>query len=104
MVRTLRSVAQDEAMAFRYERDIVALLLPQMQPAQTELLVGQLREALEPIAVTITAGIAPVALVGGYEAEDTATEWINRVARALILAATHPARLCVLPPSPTPPA
>jgi len=100
LVRTLRSIAQDEAMAFRYERDTVALLLPQMQPSQTELLVGQLREALEPIAVTITAGIAPATLVGGYDAEDTATEWINRVARALVSAATAPARLCVLPPPP----
>jgi len=100
LVRTLRSIAQDEAMAFRYERDTVALLLPHMQVTETETLVGQLREALEPIAVTITAGIAQAGATAGFEPEDAATEWINRVARALTLAAMVPERLCVLPPAP----
>ena len=58
LVRTLRAVAQDQAMSFRYDRDTVALLLPQTDVAGVEALVGQLREALEPIAITITAGIA----------------------------------------------
>jgi GAF domain-containing protein len=102
LVRTLRSIAQDEAMAFRYDRDTVALLLPHMQVAETETLVGQLREALEPIAVTIAAGIAQAGLTAGFEPEDAATEWINRVARALTLSATLPERLCVLPPAPVP--
>jgi GAF domain-containing protein len=96
LVRTLRSIAQDEAMAFRYDRETVALLLPHMQVEQTEGLLAQLREAMEPIAVTITAGIAPSAPAAGFEAEDAATEWINRVDRALALAASIPERLCVL--------
>jgi GAF domain-containing protein/Flp pilus assembly protein TadD len=100
LVRTLRSIAQDEAMAFRYERDTVALLLSHMDVEQTELLVGELREALEPIAVTITAGIAQAGPVTGFEPEDAATEWINRAARSLSQAATVPERLCVLPPAP----
>ena len=101
LVRTLRSIAQDEAMAFRYERDAVALLLPQMQASQVEMLVSQLREALEPIAVTITAGIAPGPRLNGYEPEDAATEWINRVARSLTLAGSSPERSCILPPTAT---
>ena len=100
LVRTLRSIAQDEAMAFRYDRDTLALLLPSMEVTQTEGLVAQLREAMEPIAVTITAGVAQAAAAAGFEPEDAATEWINRVARALTLAATVPERLCVLPPTP----
>ena len=67
---------------------------------ETEALVGQLREVLEPIAVTITAGIAQAGPSAGFEPEDAATEWINRVARALTLAATIPERLCTLPPAP----
>jgi hypothetical protein len=62
--------------------------------------VGQLREALEPIAVTITAGIAQAGPFIGFEPEDAATEWINRVARSLTLAATLPELLCTLPPTP----
>ncbi len=100
LVRTLRSIAQDQAMSFRYDRDTVALLLPRMEVPETEALVGQLREALEPIAVTITAGIAQAGPFAGFEPEDAATEWINRVARALVLAATIPERFCVLPPTP----
>lgn len=96
LVRTLRSIAQDEAMAFRYDRETVALMLPHMQVEQTEGLVAQLREAMEPIAVTVTAGIAPAAPAAGFEVEDAATEWINRVDRALALAASIPERLCVL--------
>jgi tetratricopeptide (TPR) repeat protein len=102
LVRTLRSIAQDQAMPFRYDRDTVALLLPHMNVAETEVLVGQLRDALEPIAVTITAGIAQAAAFAGFEPEDAATEWINRVARSLAVAATLPERLCALPPAPTP--
>jgi tetratricopeptide (TPR) repeat protein len=102
LVRTLRSIAQDQAMPFRYDRDTVALLLPHMDAVETEALVGQLRDALEPIAVTITAGIAQAGPFAGFEPEDAATEWINRVARSLTLAATLPERLCVLPPTPAP--
>jgi hypothetical protein len=102
LVRTLHSIAQDQAMAFRYDRDTVALLLPRMELSETEALVAQLREALEPIAVTITAGIAKAGQFAGFEPEDAATEWINRVARALTMAATFPERLCTLPPPPTP--
>ena len=100
LVRTLRSVAQDQAMTFRYDRDTVALLLPHMGVPEVEGLVSQLREALEPIAVTVTAGIAQSGAFAGFEAEDAATEWINRVARALTTAATLPERLCALPPAP----
>ena len=100
LVRTLRSVAQDQAMSFRYDRDTVALLLSRMDAIETEALVAQLREALEPIAVAITAGIAQAGPFAGFEPEDAATEWINRVARALTLAATLPERLCALPPAP----
>jgi hypothetical protein len=100
LVRTLRSIAQDQAMTFRYDHDTVALLLPRMEVPEVEVLVGQLREALEPIAVTITAGVAQAGLFAGFEPEDAATEWINRVARALSLAASVPERLCVLPPTP----
>jgi hypothetical protein len=71
-----------------------------MDVPETEALVGQLREVLEPIAVTITAGIAQAGPSAGFEPEDAATEWINRVARALTLAATLPERLCTLPPAP----
>jgi len=100
LVRILRSVAQDQAMLFRYDRDVVAMLLPQREVSGTEALVGQLREALEPIAITITAGIAQAGPVAGFDPEDAATEWINRVARAMTLAATRPERLCTLPPAP----
>jgi tetratricopeptide (TPR) repeat protein/GAF domain-containing protein len=100
LVRTLRSVAQDQAMTFRYDRDTVALLLPRMGAPEVEALVGQLREALELISVTITAGIAQAGAFAGFEAEDAATEWINRVARALSTAATLPEHLCTLPPAP----
>jgi tetratricopeptide (TPR) repeat protein/GAF domain-containing protein len=100
LVRTLRSIAQDQAMAFRYDRDTVALLLPRMEVPEAETLLNQLREALEPIAVTITAGLAQTAPCDGFEPEDAATEWINRVARALTQAATLPERLCTLPPPP----
>jgi tetratricopeptide (TPR) repeat protein/GAF domain-containing protein len=98
LVRTLRSIAQDQAMSFRFDRDTVALLLPRMDVTGTEALVGRLRDVLEPIAVTITAGIAQAGSSAGFDPEDTATEWINRVARALSLAATLPERLCTLPP------
>ncbi len=98
LVRTLRAVAQDQAMSFRYDRDTVALLLPELDVAGTEALVGQLREALESIAITVTAGIAQAGPIAGFEPEDAATEWINRVARAMTLAATRPDRLCTLPP------
>jgi len=101
LVRTLRSIAQDDAMAFRYDRETVALLLPHMQVEQTQSLVAQLREAMEPIAVDIIAGIAPAAPATDFEAEDAATEWINRVDRSLALAATIPERLCVLEPPPS---
>ncbi len=100
LVRTLRSVAQDQAMSFRYDRDTVALLLSRMDAIETEALVAQLREALEPIAVTVTAGIAQAGPFTGFEPEDAATEWINRVARSLTLAATLPELLCTLPPAP----
>jgi GAF domain-containing protein/Flp pilus assembly protein TadD len=100
LVRALRSIAQDQAMPFRFDSDTVALLLPRMEVPETEALVGQLREVLEPIAVTITAGIAQAGPSAGFEPEDAATEWINRVARALTLAATIPERLCTLPPAP----
>ena len=99
LVRTVRALAQDQAMLFRYDRDTVAMLLPQVESAATEVLVGQVRETLEPIALTITAGIAQASHLPGFEAEDAATEWINRVARALTLAATLPDRLCSLPPA-----
>jgi tetratricopeptide (TPR) repeat protein len=99
LVRTLRSIAQDQAMPFRYDTDTVALLLPHMEVAETETLVAQLREAMEPIAVAITAGIAQAGVFAGFEPEDAATEWINRVVRALTLAATLPERLCTLPPT-----
>lgn len=100
LVRTLRSVAKTQALSFRYDSDTVALLLPQLEVSGTEALVGRLREALEPIAITITAGIAQAGALSGFEAEDAATEWINRVARAMTLAATLPERLCTLPPEP----
>ena len=99
LVRTLRSIAQDQAMPFRYDRDTVALLLPHMDVPETEALVGRLREVLEPIAITLTAGIAQVGPSIGVEPEDAATEWINRVARAMTVAATLPDRLCTLPPA-----
>jgi tetratricopeptide (TPR) repeat protein/GGDEF domain-containing protein len=99
LVRSLRSLAQDQAMPFRYDRDTVALLLPQMDVGETEALVGRLRDVLEPIAITLTAGIAQVGPSSGVEPEDAATEWINRVARALVQASTVPERLCTLPAS-----
>ena len=99
LVRSLRSLAQDQAMPFRYDRDTVALLLPQMEVPETEALVGRLRDVLEPIAITLTAGIAQVGPSSGVEPEDAATEWINRVARALTQATTVPDRLCTLPPA-----
>ena len=100
LVRSLRSLAQDQAMPFRYDRDTVALLLPQMDVGETEALVGRLRDVLEPIAITLTVGIAQVGPLHGVEPEDAATEWINRVARALVQAATVPERLCTLPSAP----
>ena len=99
LVRSLRSLAQDQAMPFRYDRDTVALLLPQMDVSDTEALIGRLRDVLEPIAITLTAGIAQVGPSSGVEPEDAATEWINRVARALVQASTVPERLCTLPPA-----
>jgi len=99
LVRSLRSLAQDQAMPFRYDRYTVALLLPQMAVPEAEALVGRLREVLEPIAITLTAGIAQVGPCSGVEPEDAATEWINRVARALVQASTVPDRLCTLPPA-----
>ncbi len=99
LVRTLRSIAQDQAMLFRYESDTVALLLPHLEIPETEALVAQLRDALEPIAITITAGIAKAGPFAGFEPEDAATEWINRVARALTTASTLPERICTLPPA-----
>jgi tetratricopeptide (TPR) repeat protein len=99
LVRSLRSLAQDQAMPFRYDRDTVALLLPQMDVSDTEALVGRLRDVLEPLAITLTVGIAQVGPSNGVEPEDAATEWINRVARALVQAATVPERLCTLPPA-----
>ncbi len=98
LVRTLRSVAQDQAMSFRYDKDTVALLLPNLDVSEAEALVAQLREAMEPIAVTVTAGIAQAGPWAGFEPEDAATEWINRVARALSQATAHPSLLCTLPP------
>jgi GGDEF domain-containing protein len=100
LVRTLRSIAQDQSMPFRYDRDTVALLLPHMEVPETEALVGRLREMLEPVAITLIAGIAQVGPSNGIEPEDAATEWINRVAHALAMAATVPERLCTLPPAP----
>ena len=100
LVRSLRSLAQDQAMPFRYDRDTVALLLPQMEVAETEALVGRLRDVLEPIAIVLTVGIAQAGPSNGVEPEDSATEWINRVARALVMASTVPERLCALPPTP----
>jgi tetratricopeptide (TPR) repeat protein len=99
LVRALRSIAQDQAMPFRYDRDTVALLLPNMQVADTLALVRQLREVLEPIDISLTAGIAQVGPSNGIDPEDAATEWINRVARALTVASTLPERLCALPPA-----
>jgi tetratricopeptide (TPR) repeat protein len=99
LVRSLRSLAQDQAMPFRYDRDTVALLLPQMDVPETEALVGRLRDVLEPIAIALTVGIAQAGPSNGVEPEDAATEWINRVARALVQAATVPERLCTLPPA-----
>src|SRR6266702_3523561 len=99
LVRTLRSIAQDQAMLFRYESDTVALLLPHLEIPETEALVAQLRDALEPIAITITAGIAKAGPFAGFEPEDAATEWINRVARALAVASTLTERICTLPPT-----
>jgi tetratricopeptide (TPR) repeat protein len=100
LVRTLRSIAQDQAMTFRYDRDIVALLLPRTGAAETETLVLKLREELEPIAVTVGAGIAEAAQPDGSSPEDAATEWVNRASRALVLAASIPDRICNLPPAP----
>lgn len=102
LVRALRSIARDQAMPFRYENDTVALLLPHLGVTDTERMVVQLREVLEPIAVALTVGIAQAGPFGGFEPEDAATEWINRLARALVLAATVPERLCTLPPTPAP--
>ncbi len=102
VARTLRPMAQDQAMSFRYDRDTIALLLPQLESAAVEVLVGKLREALEPIALAITAGIAEAGPIAGFEAEDAATEWINRVAHALSMAATQPDRSCTLPPTTAP--
>jgi tetratricopeptide (TPR) repeat protein len=102
LVRALQSIARDQAMPFRYDHDTVALLSPRMGASATEAVVGQLREMLEPIAVTITAGIAEAGPSAGFEPEDAATEWINRLDRALSLAASAPERLCILPPAPAP--
>jgi tetratricopeptide (TPR) repeat protein/GAF domain-containing protein len=99
LVRTLRPMAQDQAMCFRYDRDTIGLLFPQLGSVETEALVEKLREALEPVALAITVGIAQASHIDGFEAEDAATEWINRVARALTLAGTLPDRLCILPPA-----
>jgi tetratricopeptide (TPR) repeat protein len=102
MTRTLRSMAQDDAMSFRYDRDTVALLMPHAPATQVEMLVEKLREAMDPIGVTITAGIALAPPSGGYDPEDLATEWVNRVARALVKAGTENQRVCVMPPQPLP--
>jgi tetratricopeptide (TPR) repeat protein/GGDEF domain-containing protein len=102
MVRTLRSMAQDDAMSFRYDRDTVALLLPKVPSAQVEVLVEKLREAVDAIGVTITAGIAQAAPISGYEPEDMATEWVNRVTRALVKAGTVNQRIYVMSPEPSP--
>ena len=102
MTRTLRSMAQDDAMSFRYDRDTVALLMPHAPATQVEMLVEKLREAMDPIGVTITAGIAQAAPNNGYEPEDLATEWVNRVARALVKATTVNERVSVLPPQSLP--
>ena len=100
LVRTLRSVAQDQAMLFRYERDTVALLLPYLGVGETGDLVQRLREALEPTAITLTAGIAQVPPFQGIDPEDVATEWVNRAARALAVASSRSERVCTLPPAP----
>jgi tetratricopeptide (TPR) repeat protein len=102
LVRALRSMARDQAMPFRYDNDTIALLLPHMGVTETEQMVAQLREVLEPIAVAVTVGIAQAGPFAGFEPEDAATEWINRLDRALVLAASKPERLCALPPAPTP--
>ncbi|PSH03153.1 MAG: hypothetical protein CXZ00_13750 [Acidobacteria bacterium] len=102
LVRILHSIAHYQAMAFRYDGDTVALLLPQTQAPEAEALVRQLREALSRIGAKITAGIAQAGAFLDFDPEDAATEWINRVARALTRAATLPERVCTLPPSPVP--
>jgi len=102
MTRTLRSMAQDDAMSFRYDRDTVALLMPHAPATQVEMLVDKLREAMDPIGVTITAGIAEAPQSSGYDPEDLATEWVNRVARALVKAGTENQRVCVMPPQALP--
>jgi tetratricopeptide (TPR) repeat protein len=101
LVRSLHSIAQDHGLQFRYDRDTVALLLTRSRAADAELLVNQLRENLETIGITICAGIAEAPFSDGFDAEDAATEWVNRVARALVLAASIPERICNLPPAPT---
>jgi GGDEF domain-containing protein len=87
-------------MSFRYDRDIVALLLPRTGAAETEALLHRLRDELEPIAVTVSAGIAEASEPDGSAPEDAATEWVNRASRALVLAASIPDRICNLPPAP----
>jgi len=98
LARTVRSLAQDQAMAFRYSHDTVALMLPQMDIAETEFLVTRLREALESFAIKLTAGIAVASPVNGADPEDAATEWVNRTAIALTVAGVQPSRQCALPP------
>ena len=100
-------------MLFRYERDTVALLLPYFGVVETGDLVQRLREALrpstptagapgtpEPIGITLIAGMAQVAAFHGMDPEDAATEWVNRVARALAAASSLPEKVCTLPPTP----
>jgi tetratricopeptide (TPR) repeat protein len=100
LVRSLRAVAQDQGLQFRYDRDTVALLLTRSNAVETEALVGKLRETLETIGLTICAGIAQAGATEGFDPEDAATEWVNRVARALVLASSIPERICILPPAP----
>ncbi len=99
LVRALRSIAQDQAMPFRYDRDTVALLLPQMEVAETEAWWGSCAKCSNPSRSPSPPESHEAGPSAGFEPEDAATEWINRVARALTLAATAPERLCTLPPA-----
>jgi hypothetical protein len=101
LARNVRSLAQDQAMPFRYSNDTVALMLPQMDVAETEFLITRLREALESLSIKLTAGIAMLGPLNGVDPDDAATEWVNRVAIALTVAGGQPSRHCALPPGST---
>lgn len=100
LVRALRALVSERAMMFRYDLDTVALLLPSMNEDELRDVVEQARDALAPIGLSLTTGMALAPSSNDAEVEDVATEWVNRVHRALSLAAAVEDRFCHLPPAP----